>query len=137
MKLSTESWYMPAPMNGGQSMAKTDASERKKKWLSRYLTVRREIPAIERLAEEGNSVAIKRLREINAIKAEIQAAIETISDANQRAVLSLRYIGLMEWHEIAETMHFSDYVYVIHRKALRNLNLPAKPRKNSPGQTRQ
>ena len=139
MQTPIPDWYSPymeRMSTGGESMsAKT--SEEKKKWLSRLRAGRREISALQRIAAEGKPAAMKRIKEFNAVRQEIQKAIDTLDNADQRAVLRLRYVECMEWHEIAERLHYSDYVYVLHRNALRALNLPDKGRKNSRSYPRQ
>lgn len=56
------------------------------------------------------------------VMAEIMEAIETVEDANEQLVLSLRYISLLEWSEIAARMNYSERrVFQIHGAALQTL----------------
>lgn len=50
---------------------------------------------------------------------EIQDAIETVPDAEERAVLRLRYINGMKWAAVAKEMCVSEpLAYKIHGRAL-------------------
>lgn len=128
MKLSAESWYMPAPMNGGQSMAKTNASEREKKWLNRLRESRRELAALE--ATAASHIVERRRRERQAVTDEILKAIQTVPSRDQRSVLILRYVKCLEWHEVATTLHFSErHVMRLHSEALKKIRLPQRQKK--------
>lgn len=51
--------------------------------------------------------------------AEIKATIEGVSDADEKLLLTLRYVEFMKWEKIMDEMHFSKRrVMQIHEKAL-------------------
>lgn len=57
--------------------------------------------------------------------AEIKAAIDSVSDADEKLLLTLRYVEFMKWEEIMDEMHFSEtQVHRKHRTALNNFVIP-------------
>lgn len=53
---------------------------------------------------------------------EIEDVINQIEEEKQRAILHLRYIGLLKWEDIARTMNYEvSWIYTIHGKALRQV----------------
>ena len=70
------------------------------------------IDAIRKKAEDARMKALEALD-------EIQDAIETVPDAEERAVLRLRYIYGLKWEAVAKEMCVSEaHIYRIHGKAL-------------------
>lgn len=55
---------------------------------------------------------------------EIDKAIHSVENANQREVLERRYLLYQKWEQIADEMHYSlDNVYKLHGKALQKITL--------------
>lgn len=58
---------------------------------------------------------------------EIRTTITQVLDANERLVLSLRYLEFKKWNDIAKIMHINQrQVYRIHGRALKNVVVPQK-----------
>lgn len=56
---------------------------------------------------------------------EIRNVINQVSDADERLLLTLRYLEFKKWDDIAEIMHIDQrQVYRIHGKALKNVIIP-------------
>ena len=77
-------------------------------------------------AVEGIVTAQKELQEqieaCNAIRREVKAAIEQISDVRERDVLRRRYLLGQRWENIAvETNTALRHVYRLHRAALKDV----------------
>lgn len=59
------------------------------------------------------------------LKKEIAEAIDKISKPKERAVLSMRYLYMMRWEDIADTLLCSKrYVYILHKNALKKIRVP-------------
>ena len=70
-------------------------------------------------AESDLMEAIVKRRET---REEIVNTIEKLSSENQKDVLKHRYIDLMSWNVICNTMHYSwKQIHRIHNDALRNM----------------
>ena len=55
---------------------------------------------------------------------EIIAAIDSVRDERQKAVLTMRYVNGCGFGEIADALHFSEpAIYVAHGRALMDVNL--------------
>lgn len=55
---------------------------------------------------------------------EIDRAIHSVKNANQREVLERRYLLYQKWERIADEMHYSlDNVYKLHGKALQKITV--------------
>lgn len=55
---------------------------------------------------------------------DISQRIKSMEDEDERDVLFYRYIKGLEWWEIARAMDYSErWVYELHGKALKNLNI--------------
>lgn len=62
---------------------------------------------------------IKSMTKANRIMEGIRAAIESIDDGGAREVLYLRYVNLLKWEQICETMSYSwSGVHKLHRRGL-------------------
>lgn len=63
----------------------------------------------------------KRIIELLELRAEINEAIENVSDSVLRTILYERYINLKTWYQISAVVHYSDkhIIQVLHPKALR------------------
>ncbi len=54
------------------------------------------------------------------IKKEIEGVIKSINNISYGTVLEMRYLEFLSWNEIAIRLNYNqDYIYQIHRKALR------------------
>lgn len=61
--------------------------------------------------------------EVTIILNEVLAAIKSVQDETQRAVLTMRYIEGLGWQKIAVNIHYEErQTYVIHGRALSNVN---------------
>lgn len=55
---------------------------------------------------------------------EIKATIDNVSDADEKLLLTLRYVEFMKWEKIIDEMHFSKtQVHRTHRNALKNISI--------------
>lgn len=67
---------------------------------------------------------IAELRELEALRDEISAAINSIPSQQHRQLLELRYINFYGWRKIAEKMGYSeDHIYKLHGEALKRLRI--------------
>lgn len=65
--------------------------------------------------------------------AEIEKAVEKLTDGNGKQLLRLRYIEGKKWSAISEEMCYSEqHLYRIHQKALNQIWVPLKYRKKTP-----
>ena len=65
------------------------------------------------------------------LRREIMHVIDEVPSNECRMLLSMRYLGMKSWTEIAEAMCYSEkYVYEIHGKALKLVRLPQLPTKS-------
>lgn len=65
--------------------------------------------------------------ELIDLKRKIVEKINLMADENNKMVLELRYIALMKWEDIAETMDYDlRWVYRIHGKAIKEFEKPLK-----------
>ena len=66
-----------------------------------------------------------------ATKSRIREAIDQVDDGRYRLLLEKRYIIGKSWRAIAREMNYDEsWVYVIHRRALRQIVVPPEePRK--------
>ena len=65
------------------------------------------------------------------LRREIMHVIDEVPSDECRMLLSMRYLGMKSWTEIAEAMCYSEkYVYEIHGKALKLVRLPQLPTKS-------
>ena len=63
----------------------------------------------------------KEIRRYTKLRETIKKAINSQKDADERLLLTLRYIENMTWEEISEKMNCSTrHVYRLHKIALRN-----------------
>ncbi|MCQ4922212.1 DUF1492 domain-containing protein [Tissierella carlieri] len=61
------------------------------------------------------------------IKKQIAEDISSLENENYRMILELRYVALMKWEDIAETMDYDlRWVYRMHGKALKEFDKPLK-----------
>ena len=74
----------------------------------------------------GNPVAMAAgLAQLKLLKDEIKETIDSIEKPKERLVLSLRYVFMLTWEEIATAMMCSlRYVYILHKRALANVKIP-------------
>lgn len=67
----------------------------------------------------------KDLEQLKLLKDEIKETIDSIEKPKERLVLSLRYVFMLTWEEIATAMMCSlRYVYILHKRALANVKIP-------------
>lgn len=60
-------------------------------------------------------------------KRKLAKEISVLENENYKLVLELRYIALMKWEDIAETMDYDlRWVYRIHGKAIKEFEKPLK-----------
>lgn len=65
------------------------------------------------------------------LRREIMHVIDEVPSDECRMLLSMRYLGMKSWTEIAEAMCYSEkYVYETHGKALKLVRLPQLPTKS-------
>lgn len=58
---------------------------------------------------------------------EIRTAVNQLTNADERLVLTLRYIEFKKWEDIEKIMHIDQrQVYRIHGRALKNIVVPQK-----------
>lgn len=68
--------------------------------------------------------------ELVDLRREIMHIIDEVPGDECRMLLSMRYLSMKSWTEIAEAMCYSEkYVYEIHGKALKLVCLPQLPTK--------
>lgn len=61
--------------------------------------------------------------EVTAILNEVLAAIRSVQDETQRAVLTMRYIEGLDWLKVAERIGYEiSNTYIIHGRALVEVN---------------
>lgn len=78
-------------------------------------TVARIVDMENALADEG--------AEVTAILEGVLAAIRSVKDETQRAVLTLRYVEGLNWWKISEQIHYEErQTYTIHGRALEAVN---------------
>lgn len=78
---------------------------------------------ISKAADLENEI-IDRLDDLFTAQCEIQQLINSITNPLQRTVLEYRYIQLLTFEEIAAKIHYTiTYVFVIHRKAVKELDI--------------
>ena len=52
-------------------------------------------------------------------------AIDAVPNAEYRTLLSMRYLSIRSWQDIAESMGYNEkYVYELHGKALKMIRVP-------------
>lgn len=62
------------------------------------------------------------LTQASADAAELERAINALTDTRERQVIMLYYIDGLPWHKVAERINYSvDHVYTIHGRALAKL----------------
>ena len=67
------------------------------------------------------------------MRAEIQAAINTVSDIQLQTLLSLRYINGLSWEEIAVEMSYAcSWVWKLHGDALKEIDIPQQEKAGPP-----
>lgn len=64
------------------------------------------VKALERYWEQEEKIS-EEITRLNSLKAEIQSAIEQVSNADERFVLLYRYIQNLTWEDIALELHLS------------------------------
>ena len=58
------------------------------------------------------------------LKNEIKNIIDRVERDEYRQLLELRYISLLRWEDIADTMHFSlRWVYISHKRAIKYIEV--------------
>lgn len=63
-------------------------------------------------------------RELERVKSEIMLAIQTVSAADQRAVLICRHVNLSTWKEAAEKLGYSErQIYRIYAESIKNIRI--------------
>lgn len=76
------------------------------------------------VAEYSERIMISR-EKLMKEKREILSAVEALEDPDQRCLLILRYVRGYQWQKVAQRMHYSESMtYIIHRKALKALQVP-------------
>lgn len=107
----------------------------KKKLLQQYGAIDNRINTLIQeveLSHRPSPAFKKELKELSAIRDQIIAAIEELSDVRERQVIYLAYIGkkqgerrvcLKQWQIANEMNYCSDTIKQIHSKALKNLRL--------------
>ena len=79
--------------------------------------------SVERIAE-AERAAKEQSVQCDAIRKEIFATLEKLSDADEYEILCRRYIRLQKWEQIAAEMHLDlRRVYRKHRKAIDELTI--------------
>ena len=67
----------------------------------------------------------KELCRLVVLKKQVRGSIETVSDREERLLLTYRYLNNCTWEEIAEKLHVSNRtVHRIHASALKNFSVP-------------
>lgn len=88
------------------------------------------VKTVEKIMAYQNEVDEK-LRQLLDLEKEILDAIETVENADQRLVLTYRYINNKSWYKIGEEMNADEStIRRWHNKALANIKIPEK--KNAP-----
>ena len=77
--------------------------------------------AVQRLDENGRAID-RQIEELCKIRAEVEAAIDSVQDENLKLLLRYRYISGLTWERIAVKMSYSyRHTCRQHGKALRKL----------------
>ena len=77
--------------------------------------------AVARIADAAADLEPQILQR-EAVRREIEAAIEKVPDGAQRVLLEYRYLAGLTWEEIAVRMHYSyQWVCILHGRALKEL----------------
>lgn len=80
--------------------------------------------AVEDIVENADKLAEK-IREMLRTKEEIEQVIDSLEDDTLRRLMKYRYINGMTWELIAVKMNYTyQWVWELHGKALRNLQIP-------------
>ena len=78
-----------------------------------------------KVVELEEEIASDILRLVEVTK-EVESAIRSVESVEYRTVLEMRYLGFMEWDEIASRMGYClRYVFYVHSRAVRAVKLPA------------
>lgn len=65
------------------------------------------------------------IENMERLQKDIKEAIARIGNIQLETILELRYLSYLQWPEIATEMNYSaDYVFQLHRRALRLIHLP-------------
>lgn len=65
------------------------------------------------------------IENMKKLQKDIKEAIARIGNIQLETILELRYLSYLQWPEIAAEMNYSaDYVFQLHRRALRMIHLP-------------
>lgn len=74
------------------------------------------------LMDEYQQQLYRQLSESEKLRSEIEDAVYTLPDADQRHVLLAKYIDGLPWWQIANQLYISErWVRTLHRRALENL----------------
>lgn len=66
------------------------------------------------------------IAELVRLRKEIAGVIQAVNNPECEALLEMRYLSLMSWEQIAETMDVGlRHVYKMHGRALEMIHLPA------------
>ena len=82
---------------------------------------------VHRIVDQEEKVA-RELRMLVKLKIEIQEVIDRLSDADERLVLTYRYLKSMSWSQIADRLYVNERtVRRWHSSGLSHIRIPENP----------
>ena len=66
---------------------------------------------------------LEKLQELYSVKTEIALVIFKVASERYRTLLELRYLNMLTWEKVAETMNIDErHIYRIHGEALKEVD---------------